>query len=203
MAALLAVGGCGTRTQAGAEGTSTRPSIGRVTRPPLPPGPTNGFHRYGGPTTSPPAAPTAPCPASGLRATAAEPDAASGLRALEVSVVNCGATSRTVSGYPTVRVLAAGGTALPVTVHRGASVTTAIDDPAPTTLTLRPGQTALTVLAWRNTVTDSTVDAETGAALAVTVGGHPQVLPVTVDLGNTGRLDVTAWRRPAASTSSR
>ena len=193
---LLAAAGCGTRTSAGAAGPAARPSIPTLRAPERPPGITGVPPRYGATPTAAATPPGTPCPASGLRVTGGEPDAASGLRAMTMTVTACGADSLTVSGYPQVRVLDAHGRRLPVTVHHGASVTSAIDDPAPTTLALRPGRSALAVLAWRNTVTDPTVGAETGAALAVTVAGRPQVVPVTLDLGNTGTLDVTAWRRP-------
>ncbi len=192
---LLAAAGCGTRTSAGAAGPAARPSIPNL-GPERPPGITGVAPRYGATPTLAATPPGTPCPASGLRVAGSEPDAASGLRAMTLTVTACGADSLTVSGYPQVRVLDAHGRGLPVTVHRGASVTSAIDDPAPTTLALRPGRSALAVLAWRNTVTDSTVEAETGAALAVTVAGRPQIVPVTLDLGNTGTLDVTAWRQP-------
>jgi len=125
-------------------------------------------------------------------------DAALGLRAVTVSVVNCGNEARTVVGYPGVRVLGADGEPYDVTVHLGASVTTAIDDPAPSRITLEPGARAESVLAWRNTVTSVTEPAVRGTALEVTPtkGAGPQSVAVVVDLGNTGKLDVTAWRRP-------
>jgi hypothetical protein len=142
----------------------------------------------------------APCPEAGLRVQAEEPDAAMGLRAMTVYVTNCGKTSQTVSGYPAAHVLDEDHNRVKVTIHQGMSVTTAVDDPAPDRITLKPGERALTVLAWRNTVTDSTVVATTGAYLEVTLvaGGKPEVTPVMIDLGNTGKLDVTAWRRPPA-----
>jgi hypothetical protein len=190
--ALLAVGGCGTQVQAGAalphSTVSTQPSPQRTTSVPT--------------VSSPGEVPTVPpsvrCPASGLRAGVGGTSAASGLRVLTVSVTDCGTKSRTVSGYPQVRVLGYDTRPLTVDVHHGASVTTAIDDPGPTTVTLGPGQSATAVLAWRNTVTESTVAAQTGGLLEFTVGGARQNLPATIDLGNTGKLDVTAWRRPAA-----
>lgn len=123
-----------------------------------------------------------------------------GLRAMTVYVTNCEKQPQALSGYPVTHVLDADHNRLKVTVHQGVSVTTGLDDPPPTTLTLKPGQRAMTTMAWRNTVTDSTVVATTGAYLEVTPvkGRPPQAVPVMIDLGNTGTLDVTAWRRPAA-----
>ncbi len=47
---------------------------------------------------------------------------------------------------------------------------------------------------WRNTVTAG--DAVTGAYLIVvaTAGGSAQEVPLMVDLGTTGTVDVSAWR---------
>ncbi|WP_328915690.1 MULTISPECIES: DUF4232 domain-containing protein [unclassified Streptomyces] len=195
--ALAATAGCGTATEgAGPGAVGPVPDV-RVKADPLP-SDLRGLERYGDlPSTAPTAPATAPvCPAAGLWLTADEPDAAMGLRAMSVHLTNCGTKSRTVSGYPALRVLDGDGGTLPVTVHRGISVTTGIDDPAPTRLTLAPGQGALAVLAWRNTVTDSTVVATNGAAIEVVPapGAAAQSVPVLVDLGNTGTLDVTAWR---------
>ncbi|MFF7197998.1 DUF4232 domain-containing protein [Streptomyces sp. NPDC008079] len=141
-----------------------------------------------------------PCPEGGLAVTGEEPDAAMGLRAMAVYVTNCGKSPRTVEGYPRTYVLDKARERLKVTVHQGLSITTGIDDPAPTHIELRPGQRALTVLVWRNTVTDITVAASTGEYLEITPvkDAPPQRVTMMVDLGTTGKLDVTAWRRPAA-----
>lgn len=195
--ALAATAGCGTATEGAGPGAVGPVPDFRVKADPLPTD-LRGPERYGAvdPTATAPAAPPE-CPAAGLWLTADEPDAAMGLRAMSVHLTNCGTKSLTVSGYPALRVLDGDGGTLPVKVHRGISVTTGIDDPAPTRLTLAPGRGALAVLAWRNTVTDSTVVATNGAAIEVVPapGAAAQSVPVLVDLGNTGTLDVTAWRR--------
>jgi hypothetical protein len=180
--AVLVVAGCGTQ------------------KAPAPAGPASYEARAVVPTGAAPVTPTVPpCPASGLRVTGREPDAAMGLRAMAVTVTNCGTRPRTVNGYPETYVLDGDMNRLKVTVHQGSSITTGIADPAPAAITLRPGQRAETVLVWRNTVTDSTVVATTGRYLRMTPaeGAVPQLVPMLVDLGNTGKLDVTAWRRPA------
>jgi Protein of unknown function (DUF4232) len=180
----LAAAGCGTQGAAGAVRPGPDPTV-----------------RAGRMPTAPGAAPTADrppvCPGSGVRASADVPDAAMGLRAVAVHAVNCGTRPRTLSGYPGVRVLDEARTPLAVAVHRGSSSTTGIADPAPTRLVLAPGDTAVAVLVWRNTVTDATVPAATGAFLTVTTTADatPQQVPLEVDLGNTGKLDVTAWHR--------
>jgi hypothetical protein len=132
--------------------------------------------------------------------TARQVDAAMGLRALTLTLTNCGDAALTVRGYPDLEVLDAAGNPLRVAVHHGVTVTTGIPDPGPAALTLRHGEQAVAVLAWRNAVTDPTVTATTGAAFAVTPPGGtaPQVLHETIDVGNTGRLDTTAWHRAEA-----
>ncbi|MEE4541689.1 DUF4232 domain-containing protein [Streptomyces sp. V4-01] len=154
--------------------------------------------RAGAGATPAPGARAAACTAPGPLITASDVDAAMGLRALTVTLTNCGTSPLTVRGYPDLRVLDAAGDALRVTVHHGITVTTGLTDPPPATLTLRHGDRAVAILAWRNTVTDATVTATTGAAFAVTPPGGfgPQVVQETVDVGNTGRLDTTSWHRP-------
>lgn len=194
-AGVLMAAGCGAgEGPAEGPGSVGAPVDGRVKAE----SPAPGYERYSvDPTAPTPEAPEV-CPESGVSLTAGEPDAAMGLRGLTVYAVNCGKSPRTVEGYPLTRVLDEDHNRLEVTVHQGSSVTTGIADPAPTRIALRPGERALTVLVWRNTVTDSTVVATTGAYLEMTPvkGAPPQLVPMMVDLGNTGKLDVTAWRRP-------
>lgn len=194
-AAALALAGCGAHTTPGAAAPSG-PATSYPPRSATPP----GIAQYPGPPVDEPTGTAGlPCPASGLRAALGVPDAAMGLRAVTVSLTDCGTAPRTVSGYPRLRVLGRDGRGLDVEVHHGVTVTGGIDDPAPTTLTLRPGERAITALVWRNLVTDSTVTAVTGTAVELTVAGAPQKVPLTVDLGTTGTLDVTAWHHPDAT----
>jgi len=202
---LVLVGGCGTATGApGAAGprvsgysvhTDTLPPDARAeTLPATPRTP------YGRISVAPEvtAITEGPCPKGGLRIMPSEVDGAMGLRADSLTVTNCGAKSLTVSGYPQVRVLDEDGKAYAVTVHQGLSITGdgGIEDPAPTTFTLKPGAQALSTLVWRNLVTRSDVEAVTGDTLEVAPGkgALPQSVPLKVDLGNTGKLDVLAWQ---------
>lgn len=146
--------------------------------------------------------PPDPCAggAAGLRVTAGPVDGAMGLRALTVTLTNCGTASLIVRGYPDLRPLDAAGNPLKdIAVHHGIEVTTGIPDPAPATLTLRHGRQVTADLAWRNLVTDPTVTATAAAAFAVVPapGEPPQVIHETLDIGNTGRIDTTAWHRPS------
>jgi len=82
-------------------------------------------------------------------------------------------------------------------LSQGVVMTDAVDDPGPTRITLAPGARAESALVWRNTVTSVMEPAVTGASVEVTPmeGAAAHVVALNVDLGNTGTLDVTAWRR--------
>lgn len=126
------------------------------------------------------------CPVSGLAVSAGVVDAAMGLRAVTLVGTNCGVVPRTVQGYPDVGLLAEGRERLSITTTHVAS--------APAVVTLQPGEHAEATLMWRNTVTAG--DAVTGAYLIVvaTAGGSAQEVPLMVDLGTTGTVEVCAWR---------
>ena len=156
------------------------------------------------PTTAVPTVP--PCPDSGLVVSDDRwADGAMGLRALNVYVTNCGTKPRTVDGYATVHVLDENHNRVEATAHRGTSVTLGVKDPGPHRLVLKPGDRAQTAVVWRNLVTSGTVVATDGAFLEVSPapGVPPQIVPASIDLGNTTVFDVLAWQRPLATTGDR
>ncbi|MFE2380119.1 DUF4232 domain-containing protein [Streptomyces misionensis] len=148
-------------------------------------------------------APPAPgqCPPSGLRLTADDGDAAMGLRVVGLHLENCGKRDHALDGYPLLELL--DEDLAPVhgvrIVHGsgGISGDPQFDQPA-RPLVLKPGESAVSGLMWRNTTGFGTpvdvpyvrVRAERGAA-PVTVTPH-------LDLGTTGKLAVRAWARPPA-----
>ncbi|WP_165969854.1 DUF4232 domain-containing protein [Nonomuraea terrae] len=137
---------------------------------------------------SPSPAPT--CSGPGTIVAAGLVDAAMGLRAQTVTLTNCGDEVRTVRGYPRVRLLDGDGEPLDIEIDEGAQqVTTAVKDPGPRTVTLRPGRSAMFAVVWRNTYTDISRPPALGTTLVVR--GHR--VPGNVDLGSTGVLGVTAW----------
>ena len=159
------------------------------------------------PAPAPTAAPTTPTPAPwapevpqpvtptcsplGLRVTAGPVDAGLGHRAVVVSVTNCGDAPREVTGYPGVEVLDAAGRPMPFTVAHGSSYM--VIDPGPAPLVLQPGESAVTGVSWSATVTAGGLT-EGQALRVVPVPGDPgQVLPMWVDAGTTGEVDVAAW----------
>lgn len=209
-ALILAVGGCGLgeeierevnpdrdlpSTPASSAGTE-RP--GGVHADELPEGLPSGLDVR--PTEAPSADPTDACPSSGARMLPGLVEAAMGLRAMTVTLTNCGTEPYTVNGYPSVQVLDEDREPVDVRVLRGpGEITTGVPDPGPHEVTLQPGESATTSLVWRNTVTEADVPAVNAPYLRVaTAKGRPaQVLAPDggIDLGTTGRLGTGAWTK--------
>lgn len=120
-------------------------------------------------------------------------DAAMGLRAMGFTLTNCSGRPLALNGYPDLRVLDADRK--PVTPK--ATPSSYGKKPAP--VTLRSGETAQSSVIWRNTVTDSTVVATVGEYLLIApaAGDATQVVKSgeMLDLGNTGKAEVTPWVR--------
>lgn len=145
-------------------------------------------------------APPAPgeCPSSGVRVWADEGDAAMGLRIVGLHLENCGTRDYPVDGYPQVTVLDEDLKRIDgVKVFRGSGGISLLDgfDDAPRPVTLKHGESAVASLMWRNTTESGTpVDAPYTRVVA-----KPGAAPVTVtphlDLGTTGKLGVSAWKR--------
>ncbi|QFR01237.1 DUF4232 domain-containing protein [Streptomyces phaeolivaceus] len=206
-ALVLAVGGCGlseeldreldpARTGSSAEASPT------VTYAPRDPGTPESPAVTRSPSGARPTGDTsAACPSSGVRMLPGPVDAAMGLRAMSVTLTNCGDKPYTVDGYPSVQLLDDDGERHDdVRVLRGAQdITTGVPDPGPHRVTLAPGESARTGLVWRNTVTEADVPAVDAPYLRIApLDGRPaEVLTPDggLDLGNTGRLGTTAWAR--------
>jgi hypothetical protein len=162
------------------------------------------------PSTTTAAAPDpSACSADGIRITELGVNAAMGLRAMGLELVNCGSGPYVLEGYPQPRLWDADRDPLAVQVIPGARPITSGFDHPPRRIVLLPGERATAALLWRNLVTDPTVVASNGAYLEISpVAGRPAVpvaLEGSIDLGNTGRLGVSAWKRderPAATPSA-
>ncbi|MEH0550441.1 DUF4232 domain-containing protein [Streptomyces sp. B21-101] len=143
------------------------------------------------------------CPPSGVRVTADDGDSAMGLRVVGLLLENCGTKDRTLDGYPRlslldddlqpvrgVEVMKGGG---------GIATVAGFDDP-PRAVTLKPGERASAGLMWRNTTGfGDAVDVP-----YVRVRAMAETAPVTItphlDLGTTGKLGVSPWRRAGERT---
>ncbi|MEO3772400.1 DUF4232 domain-containing protein [Micromonospora sp. B9E7] len=144
------------------------------------------------------------CPASGVRIRSTGGDAAMGLRALGLELVNCGDRPYQLDGYPILHVFDEQREPIMLRVVNGAKEITSGFDQPPRPVTLAPAERATAVVLWRNLVTDSTVVATNGKYLTVApAAGQPaaEVDPDgPVDLGNTGRIGVSAWKKADPST---
>ncbi|UWP86281.1 DUF4232 domain-containing protein [Dactylosporangium fulvum] len=182
----LLLAGCGT-TPATPE--AARPDVTYATSAPTPT-----------PSPSTPLVAGPRCLAPGVELSVGEVDAAMGLRAVGITVRNCGTGTYGVNGYPVVDVLDADGKVLDVTVLDGTEHVSRIERYAgpPKPIDVAPGGKVVAVLVWRNITTDAATVAK-GAYLSVApAGGQPRhTLALAVDPGNTGKLAVSPWSSPA------
>jgi hypothetical protein len=146
------------------------------------------------PSPRPSASPSdgAGCPEPGVRIVADRGDAAAGYREMALRMTNCGDRPYTVTGRPGIAVLGKDRESLEVDV-----VPSVHHTQSPHAVTLAPGQSTTAIMSWRNLVTDPTVVATSGVYLLVApAAGEPRQLvkpPLPLDLGNTGRLEVSVW----------
>jgi hypothetical protein len=133
----------------------------------------------------------------GLAINSGDVEAASGLRAMTLTITNQDNTPHTLNGYPALRVLGDDHQPIQVKIVPGATGITSGFDTPPSPITLQPGQQATASVLWRNTVTDARVKATPGTYLdtAPTAGQPWQTLQPRggLDIGNTGTLGVSAW----------
>lgn len=149
-------------------------------------------------SAAPPSSPAPPvCTREGISVGMGQVEAAMGLRAVTVRLRNCGDRPYRLNGYASLRVLDEKRQPFDVKIVRG---TTRIKDAGPKPLTIRPGKSAIFGIVWRNLVTDPTTTAVAGTYLEVRPApGRPVVIVEAngpIDLGNTGRLEETAWQLP-------
>ncbi|MFG2779542.1 DUF4232 domain-containing protein [Streptomyces prunicolor] len=147
------------------------------------------------------------CPDGGIRVTAGPVNPAMGLRAMDLTLENCGTRAYRVEGYPEIRLLDRDQqTVTGVSVIHGSggiAMVTGLDDP-PDAVTLAPGERAIAGLLWRNTTTGfDAADHVPYLTVAVRSGALPVLLSPYggLDLGTTGRLGVGPWRT-STSTST-
>ncbi|MGW2228575.1 DUF4232 domain-containing protein [Streptomyces formicae] len=154
-----------------------------------------------------PSAGTPRCPESGVTMSPGMVSAAMGLRAMSVTVTNCGKGVRRINGYPDIRVRGLDKQLFRVNVLKGTEPVTTMDDPGPRRVTLKPGESAYTSLVWRY----SAVDAATleGSGVYVEIGTGKGAARQTIqpdgglDIGETGMLGTTAWQRSPADEAPR
>ena len=148
-------------------------------------------------------APPAPgaCPRSGIRLTADDGDAAMGLRVVGLRLENCGKRDYALDGYALLELLDKDLAPVHgVRIVRGSggiSTGSGFDDPA-RPLVLKPGESAVSGLMWRNTTGFGTPVNVPYVRVRAERGADPVTVTPRLDLGTTGRLAVRAWARPPA-----
>ncbi|MGW2201591.1 DUF4232 domain-containing protein [Streptomyces sp. NPDC001774] len=194
--ALLTTAGCGLGAELDREADPERTGAhASEVRPPMEvpvPGPSD------------PGAPPAPnatdgCPASGVRVTTGMVNVAMGLRAMPVTLTNCGTGEQRVNGYPDVRVRDVARRPMDVTVLKGPEPVTRLDDPGPHPVALKSGESARSVFVWRYSAVDVSTGRGSGVyvEIAPAAGAERQtVVPEGgLDIGETGLLGTTAWEK--------
>ncbi|MFI2614880.1 DUF4232 domain-containing protein [Streptomyces sp. NPDC018584] len=199
-ATALLVSGCGLGAEIDREVNPEREPTPGATRP-APSGTATPRDLSLGPEpTVGPSTPTAPpCPKSGVTMSPGMVTATMGLRAMSVRAINCGKGVRELNGYPDIRVRGLDRQLFDVTVLKGTEPITSMENPEPSRIRLKPGQSAYTSLVWRY----SAVDASTkrGSGVYVEIGPAKGAPRETIepdgglDIGETGMLGTTAWQR--------
>ncbi|MET7367118.1 DUF4232 domain-containing protein [Streptomyces sp. NPDC005566] len=140
-----------------------------------------------------PAGSTADCPASGARVDVGPVETAMFHRAVVLTLVNCGTKPYRVNGYPSVRALGEDGERIPVPVNAGGSMFGS--DQGPKGVTLKPGKTVRSILAWVST--EEGGDLIEGDALEIAPAPDTGALVHPLeghDLRLMDELNTTAWR---------
>ncbi|MFJ6615581.1 DUF4232 domain-containing protein [Streptomyces sp. NPDC091289] len=138
------------------------------------------------------------CPASGIRVSADQGDAAMGLRVVGLHLENCGTRPYTVEGYPLLKLLDSDFRPVDgVTVLDGSSeiTTGAGADEPPRPVTLGPGESATAGLVWRNTTESGTAVNVPYVQVRAKAGADPVTVTPKLDLGTTGKLGVRPWKK--------
>ncbi|MGW4647969.1 DUF4232 domain-containing protein, partial [Kitasatospora sp. NPDC004289] len=139
------------------------------------------------------------CPPSGLRLTADQGSAAMGLRAVGLLLENCGAAPLRLNGFPAAEPLGLDHRPVDgIAVLRGGSAIatgTGAEDTA-REFDLAPGESARSVITWRNTTgTESTPVLAPYLRVRAVPGTAPVTVTPELDLGTTGRLGIGAWTK--------
>ncbi|MFI0408695.1 DUF4232 domain-containing protein [Actinomadura sp. 3N508] len=145
---------------------------------------------------------TGPCPPSGVRLTVDAGDAAMGLRVVGLRLTNCGTRAYHLNGFPVLQLLDEDRKPVPaVKIFKGSGgIATVTDFDAPARpVVLAPGQTAGSGLMWRNT-TDAGSAAVNVPYVRVRAkpGARPVMVTPELDLGTTGKLAVSPWKKDPA-----
>ncbi|MFC9245272.1 DUF4232 domain-containing protein [Streptomyces sp. NPDC057136] len=133
------------------------------------------------------------CPASGVLVDMGEVQTAMFHRAVVLTLTNCGEKPYPVSGYPSVQALGEEGERLPVKVNPGGSYFGG--DPGTAAVTLKPGGTVHSTLAWVSTQEGGDLIEGDALEIAAAPDTGARVFPlVGHDIRLMDELNMTAWR---------
>jgi hypothetical protein len=145
---------------------------------------------------SPVASPAGTCAPSDVTLSLGTGDAATGHRALPVSVTNTGDAACVLDGYPDVVFDDAAGNAMDVLVVQGGSFMA--QDAGARRVRLAPGDAAVATLGWN---AQSAAGEQRAGRVYVSVRqGDPRIaLPADLDVKDGGSVSLTAWARPGGA----
>ncbi|NYS20609.1 DUF4232 domain-containing protein [Streptomyces sp. SJ1-7] len=165
-------------------------------RAPRPPAPSADVPDQGpdpSPTPTPTPTSTGDCPASGAVVTMGEILTVMMSRAAVLTLTNCGSKPYRVEGYPSVQALGEDGERLPVKVNPAGSQFGR--DQGPEALTLKPGGTVKSMLAWVSTQEGGELVMADALELAAAPDAGARVQPLEGhDIRYMDELNITAWR---------
>jgi hypothetical protein len=165
------------------------PSASTAERPPAVDVPAQG--------PDPTPAPTGDCPASGAVVDMGPVETAMFHRAVVLTLTNCGKKPYHVKGYPSVQALGEEGERLPVKVNPGGSMFG--NDPGAQEVTLEPGGTMKSILAWVSTKEGGDLIEGDSLEIAPATDTGARVFPLEGhDIRLMDELNMTAWRTELA-----
>lgn len=150
------------------------------------------------PTGAPEPSQAPDCPDTGVSVSTGMVSSAMGLRAMTVTLTNCGTRDMRLNGYPSVQVLDVDRKPMDVSVLKGTEPVTSMDDPGTHPVTLKPGDAARSSFVWRYSAVNAAT--QEGSGVHVRIAPDPRTAKQTVqpegglDIGDTGFLGTTAWQ---------
>lgn len=191
--------GCGLSAELDRESNPARTGAQESPRPPGT-GPSTAARTLPPGDAEPPSSVDAQgCPDTGVLVSTGTVNAAMGLRAMPVTLTNCGKRDHRLNGYPDVRVRDVDHERMDVTVLKGPEPITQLDDPGPHPVTLTPGESARSVFVWRYSAVDTATRRGSGVyvEIAPAAGVDRQTVQPEggLDIGDSGLLGTTAWQR--------
>lgn len=189
----LTLSGCAGFLVPAGEGEPAPASSRAATEPPVTERPAATASGSPAPAPAPGAGDPGACPASGVRVDMGPVQTAMFHRSVVLTLTNCGKKPYRVHGYPSVRALGEDGERIPVPVNAGGSMSGR--DRGVEEVTLKPGGTVTSVLAWVSTKEGGDLIEGDALEIAPAPDTGARVFPLEGhDLRLMDELNTTAWR---------